>query len=194
MRIHPEGEEAGRQRCGQFTRPLAVMQGVCSRRFGPPRGGGATRVRRGRIVDASLPVAAEAGAEYDALLRDGSNTETQSHGDTEQSRASAPLGLCASVLKSTRPEGRIPAFSPAALAVFDAGRALYRYYHAQPGAIPDASLYDIRAHFQGFKPNGHMNADSPDPEYTRLIADLRAAERALAAKIAPKVRQHGFLR
>ena len=148
----------------------------------------------GRIVDASLPVAAEAGAEYDALLRDGSNTETQSHGDTEQSRASAPLGLCASVLKSTRPEGRIPAFSPAALAVFDAGRALYRYYHAQPGAIPDASLYDIRAHFQGFKPNGHMNADSPDPEYTRLIGALRAAERALAARIAPKVRQHGFLR
>jgi hypothetical protein len=71
------------------------------------------------------------------------NTETQSHGDTEQSLASVPLGLCASVLKTTRPEGRIPAFSPAAQAVFDAGRALWRYYHAQPSAVPDASLYDF---------------------------------------------------
>lgn len=82
------------------------------------------------------------GAEYDGLLPDGSNTETQSHGDTEQSRASVPLGLCASVLKSTRPEGLTPAFAPAAQAVFDAGRALYRHYHAQPGAVPDASFYD----------------------------------------------------
>ena len=72
---------------------------------------------------------------------------------------------------------------------------MWRYYHAQPGAVPDASFYDIRAHFQGFNSsNGHMNADSSDPEYTRLIGALRAAERALAAKIAPKVREHGFLK
>ena len=76
----------------------------------------------------------------------------------------------------------------------DAGRRLWRYYHAQPAALPDASFYDIRAHFQGFKPNGHMNADSFDAEYTRLIGDLRAAMKALAAQIAPKVREHGFLR
>ena len=76
----------------------------------------------------------------------------------------------------------------------DAGRALLRYYHAQPGTFPDASLYDIRAHFQGFKPNGHMNPDSPDAEYTRLIGDLRGAMKALAAQIAPKVYEHGFLR
>ena len=69
----------------------------------------------------ALPLAAEAGAEYDGLLPEGFNTETQSHGGTEQNRASVPLGLCASVLKSTRLEGRIPAFSPAAQAVFDAG-------------------------------------------------------------------------
>lgn len=84
-------------------------------------------------------------------------------------------------------------FSPAARAVFDAGRELWRYYHAQPRALPDASYYDIRAHFQGFKPSGHMNADSPDGTYTRLVGALRAAERALAAKIAPKVHEHGFL-
>ena len=76
----------------------------------------------------------------------------------------------------------------------DAGRALWRYYHAQPSALPDASFYDIRAHFQGFKPNGHMNPDSPDAEYTRLIRDLREVMKALASTIVPKVREHGFLR
>ncbi len=85
-------------------------------------------------------------------------------------------------------------FSSEAEAVFDAGRALWRHYHAQPGAIPDASFYDIRAHFQGFKPNGHMNPDSPDAEYTRLIGDLREAMKALASTIAQKVCEHGFLR
>lgn len=84
--------------------------------------------------------------------------------------------------------------SAAARAVMDAGRALWRYYHAQHGALPDASFYDIRAHFQGFKPNGHMNAESLDPEYTRLVTALRDAQKILAAQIAPKLRQHGFLR
>lgn len=88
--------------------------------------------------------------------------------------------------------GHVP--SPEALAVLDAGRALWRYYHARPDSVPDASFYDIRACFQGFKPNGHMNADSPDAEYTRLVSSLRAAQKALAGKIAPKVREHGFLR
>ncbi len=85
-------------------------------------------------------------------------------------------------------------FSSEAQTVFDAGRELWRYYHAQPDALPDASFYDIRARFQGFKPNGHMNADSSDPAYTALVSSLRTAERALAAKLAPKVREHGFLR
>lgn len=84
-------------------------------------------------------------------------------------------------------------FSAEARAVFDAGRELWRHYHAQPGALPDASFYDIRAHFQGFKPNGHMHPDSGDATYTALVGALRAAERALAAKLAPKVYEHGFL-
>ena len=85
-------------------------------------------------------------------------------------------------------------FSSAASRVLDAGRRLWRYYHSQPNAIPDASFYDIRAHFQGFKPNGHMNPDSTDIQYTHLIGDLRAEMKNLAAKIAPKVHEHGFLR
>ena len=85
-------------------------------------------------------------------------------------------------------------FSPEAKAVFDAGRELWRYYHAQPKAVPDAAFYDIRAHFQGFNSAGRMNPDSPDAGYTERIASLRAAMKALAARLAPKVREHGFLR
>ena len=88
----------------------------------------------------------------------------------------------------------LDALSPTARAVFNAGRELWRYYHAQTGALPDASLYDIRAHFQGFKPNGHMNPDSADEGYSERIATLRSTLKALAAQIAPKVFEHGFLR
>ena len=84
-------------------------------------------------------------------------------------------------------------FSPEARAVLDAGRDLWRYYHAQPNANPNAALYDIRLHFQGCKPNGHMNPKSDDARYTELISTLRAALKALAKKIEPKVYEHGFL-
>ena len=84
-------------------------------------------------------------------------------------------------------------FSPEAQAVLDAGRDLWRYYHAQPNANPNAALYDIRLHFQGCKPNGHMNPKSDDARYTELISTLRTALKALAKKIEPKVYEHGFL-
>ncbi len=84
-------------------------------------------------------------------------------------------------------------FSPEAQAVLDAGRDLWKYYHAQPNANPNAALYDIRLFFQGQKPNGHMNPKSDDPRYTELIGTLRTALKALAKKIEPKVYEHGFL-
>lgn len=84
--------------------------------------------------------------------------------------------------------------SAEARAVWEAGRELWRHYHAKPGAMADASFYDIRAHFRGFKANGHMNADSPDAEYTRRLGALREAQKTLAGKIAGQVREHGFLR
>ena len=84
-------------------------------------------------------------------------------------------------------------FSPEARAVLDAGRALWRYYHAQPNANPNAALYDIRLHFQGCKPNGHMNPKSDDARYTELISTLRKRLKVLARKIEPKVYEHGFL-
>ena len=88
--------------------------------------------------------------------------------------------------------------SPAAKSVLDAGRELWRYYHAQPNANPNASYYDIRLHFQGAtvdaKGKSKMNSSSEDKTYTSLLANLRAAMKNLARQIEPKVYQYGFLR
>ena len=88
--------------------------------------------------------------------------------------------------------------SPAAASVLDAGRELWRYYHAQPNANPDASYYDIRLHFQGTKKTAsgklQMNPTSPDATYTSLLANLRAEMKLLARQIEPKVYEYGFLR
>ena len=85
-------------------------------------------------------------------------------------------------------------FSGEATALFDSGRALWRYYHAQPGANPNASLYDIREHFQGRDKNGRMNNDSNDEHYMELIGELRRNLKLLAKKIEPKVYEYGFLK
>ena len=90
-------------------------------------------------------------------------------------------------------ENRPLRFSPEAQAVLDAGRELWRYYHAQPGANPNAALYDIRLHFQGTNAKGKMNAGSDDARYTELIAALRQHLKQLARKIEPKVYEYGFL-
>ena len=84
-------------------------------------------------------------------------------------------------------------FSPEAKAVMNAGRELWRYYHAQPDANPNASLYDIRLHFQGSDTKGKMNADSDDALYMELITALRKNLKQLAHKIEPKVYEYGFL-
>jgi len=92
---------------------------------------------------------------------------------------------------------RVPP-SEAACAVLDAGRELWRYYHAQPGANSNASYYDIRLHFQGVKRTAsgkeQMNATSSDAKYNELLAALRSAHKALAAQIAPKMYEYGFLK
>ena len=98
--------------------------------------------------------------------------------------------------KDEKPAGEPPAlrqFSDEAKAVFDAGRELWKYYHSQKNANPDASFYDIRKYFQG-ETNGRMNASSEDEKYTALITDLRAKMKVLAAKIAEKVYKYGFLK
>ena len=108
-------------------------------------------------------------------------------------------------------------FSEQATAVFDAGRELWKYYHAQKfftfseflapkfpsfGGVPEgrggynanASLYDIREHFQGRNESGKMNNKSNDETYMQLIGDLRKKLTLLAAKIEPKVYEYEFLK
>ncbi|MDY4512753.1 MAG: hypothetical protein SPE10_04815 [Paludibacteraceae bacterium] len=85
-------------------------------------------------------------------------------------------------------------FSATAQTVMDAGRELWRYYHAQPDVNPNASLYDIRAYFQGRNEKGKMNNTSTDECYNTLIGNLRQALKELAKKIEPKVYEYGFLK
>jgi hypothetical protein len=93
-------------------------------------------------------------------------------------------------------------FSPEATAVFDAGRALWKYYHKTiPHNAPssgagglNASLYDIREYFQGRNDKGRMNSKSDDARYMELIGALRSQLAVLADKIKPKVYEYGFLK
>lgn len=88
----------------------------------------------------------------------------------------------------------IPAdLSPAALGVYNAGLAIWRYYHTR-GANTNASLYDIKEFFKGRKDDGKMNNKSSDAEFNRLESALSVAMRELAAEIEPKIYEYGFLR
>lgn len=113
--------------------------------------------------------------------------------------ATEPLAAAKIQAPSADEKDFIPSehLTPEAKAVMDAGRELWRYYHRQPDAIPNASLYDIRLHFQGFKTTKtgkvQMNTESNDGHYTELITELRKALKALAKSIEPKVYRYGFL-
>ncbi|MFY7786778.1 MAG: hypothetical protein ACOVQA_02785, partial [Thermoflexibacteraceae bacterium] len=100
-------------------------------------------------------------------------------------------------------------FSPEAQAVFEAGKKLWQYYHAQINKLSlqafeahplgdeglvNASLYDIKAYFQGRNAQGKMNNKSTDEKYNELMGYLREALKVLAQKIEPKVYEHGFLK
>ena len=85
-------------------------------------------------------------------------------------------------------------FSPEAKIVFDAGRELWRYYHSQPNCNVNASLYDIREHFQGRSAKGRMNNKSDDKTYMKHIIDLRDSLKILSQKIEPKIYEYGFLK
>ena len=91
-------------------------------------------------------------------------------------------------------KGKKREFSTEAQAVFTAGKELWKYYHAQPGCNVNASLYDIREHFQGRNDKGKMNSKSDNEQYAELIGNLRASLKILAGKIEPKVYEYGFLK
>jgi hypothetical protein len=85
-------------------------------------------------------------------------------------------------------------FSTEAKAVFETGKALWKYYHKQPNININASLYDIREYFQERNSAGRMNSKSGNETYTKLIAELRESLAILAKKIEPKVYEYGFLK
>ncbi|MEE1062648.1 MAG: hypothetical protein UH071_03190 [Paludibacteraceae bacterium] len=99
------------------------------------------------------------------------------------------FGVVAEESKSEKIE-----FSGKAKVVMDAGRELWKYYHAQPNANVDASYYDIREHFQGRDEKGKMKSSSTDETYNCLLGNLREALKVLAKKIEPKVYEYGFLK
>ena len=85
-------------------------------------------------------------------------------------------------------------FSKEAKDVFEAGKKLWKYYHATGSYINNnASYYDIRKYFQGTDSNGRMNNKSIDEEYNKLIKDLRDKMDTLAKKIELKIYEYGFL-
>ncbi|GHU22108.1 hypothetical protein FACS1894172_06610 [Spirochaetia bacterium] len=88
--------------------------------------------------------------------------------------------------------------SAEATAVLNAGKELWKYYHAtiknNKTVSVNASYYDIREYFQGRKENGTMNTKSTDETYNDLIKILREALKVLAKKIEPAVYKYGFLR
>jgi hypothetical protein len=85
-------------------------------------------------------------------------------------------------------------FSEEADAVFDAGRELWKYYHAQKDVNVNASLYDIREYFQGRNEKGVMNSKSQDSVYMRLIGELRNKFSLLVNNIKPKLYEYEFLK
>jgi len=85
-------------------------------------------------------------------------------------------------------------FSAEATAVLESAKELWKYYHRQPNCNANASLYDIREHFQGRNEAGKMNNKSSDETYMNLISDLREKLRQLADKIEPKVYEYEFLK
>jgi len=142
-------------------------------------------------ADAARPESAPYQSEFDLDTSPNlQGSKTPSNESNASSQSPNPVNPVNFVKKEN--------LSSAARAVLEAGRELWRYYHAQPNANPNASYYDIRLHFQGVKRTAsgkeQMNATSSDATYNALLANLRAAHKTLAAQIAPKVYEYGFLR
>ncbi|MGL2913420.1 hypothetical protein ACQKBK_05535 [Helicobacter pylori] len=101
---------------------------------------------------------------------------------------------------SSKKERKPLEFSETALSVLNAGREIYRYYHAQDFNKNDynanVSLYDIKEFFQGRNAQGKLNlpAKAKDEYYKQLYANLQDALKDLAKEIQPKVYEYGFLR
>ncbi len=104
------------------------------------------------------------------------------------------------LFNSSKKERKPLEFSETALSILNAGREIYRYYHAQDLNKNDynanVSLYDIKEFFQGRNAQGKLNlpAKAKDEHYKQLYANLQDALKDLAKEIQPKVYEYGFLR
>ena len=90
-------------------------------------------------------------------------------------------------------------FSDEAKEVLQAGKELFKHYHTQAKDSkdynPNAALYDIKAHFQGFNDKGKMNPPqkAQDETYKERLGTLNYTLKNLAKKIEIKVYEYGFL-
>lgn len=90
-------------------------------------------------------------------------------------------------------------FSDEAKEVLQAGKEIFKHYHEQTRDSkdynPNAALYDIKAHFQGFNDKGKMNPPqkAQDESYKEKLGELNYALKELAKKIEVKVYEYGFL-
>ncbi|WP_270971644.1 hypothetical protein [Campylobacter upsaliensis] len=90
-------------------------------------------------------------------------------------------------------------FSREAKEVFKAAKELFKHYHEQAkdetNYTPNAALYDIKAHFQGFNDKGKMNSPqkADDEAYKEKLGTLNYALKNLAKKIEVKVYEYEFL-
>jgi hypothetical protein len=88
--------------------------------------------------------------------------------------------------------------SAEAQSLLDAGRELWKYYHAKimgnKTASVNASFYDIREFFQKRDDKGKMKTRAEDETYNARIAELRERLDILVKKIQIKVYEYGFLK
>ena len=87
-------------------------------------------------------------------------------------------------------------FSTEASDVFNAGKKLWKFYHNFTGININASLWDIKAYFQGTGKKGDLiNKNKCDnKDYRELIDNLSDKLELLAKKIEPKIYEYGFLK
>lgn len=94
-------------------------------------------------------------------------------------------------------------FSDEAKEVLQAGKEIFKHYHTQAKDSkdynPNAALYDIKAHFQGFNDKGkgkdRMNPPqkAKDEAYKQKLGELNYALKNLAKRIESKVYEYEFL-
>ncbi|STO96933.1 hypothetical protein [Helicobacter canis] len=139
-----------------------------------------------------------------ATTKQSKNTSIDCHADKSARNdkvKSKPLQtrLFSDELESTFIPTKPLEFSDEAKEVLQAGKELFKHYHKQAkdekNYNPNAALYDIKAHFQGFNDKGKMNSPqkAQDEAYKEKLGILNYALKELAKKIEVKVYEYEFL-